>query len=80
MNNPVNSTDPSGELDVTATVAGSAIGFILRELGKALLGLMAGYLIADTLVNNPPASTSISIPENTKPETDEKEKNITIPP
>jgi len=80
LNNPVNSTDPSGELDVTATVAGSAIGFILRELGKALLGLMAGYLIADTLVNNPPASTSISIPENTKPEIDEKEKNITIPP
>ena len=79
MNNPVNSTDPSGELDVTATVAGSAIGFILRELGKALLGLKAGYLIAE-LVNNPPTSPSISIPENTKPETDEKEKDITIPP
>jgi len=43
------------------------------------LGLKAGYLIAE-LVNNPPTSPSISIPENTKPETDEKEKNITIPP
>ena len=81
LNNPVNCTDPSGKLAATATVAGSAIGFILLELGKALLGLLAGYLIADTLVNNPPASPSISIPENTKPETDEKEKDIapTIP-
>ena len=81
LNNPINCTDPSGKLAVTATVAGSAIGFVLLELGKALLGLLAGYLIADTLVNNPPASPSISIPENTKPETDEKEKDIapTIP-
>ena len=50
LNNPVNRTDPLGKLAATATVAGSAIGFVLWELGKTLLGLLAGYLIADTLI------------------------------
>lgn len=66
-------------MDVTATVAGSAIRFVFWEFGKAVFGLTAGYFIADAFINNTPASPSISIPENTKPKTDAKEKDITIP-
>ena len=76
-NNPVNRIDPSGEIAITATITGTAIGVALWKFGMVLLGIMVTYLIVDALVNSP----SISLPSNAKPKTDAKEKDIapTIP-
>ena len=76
-NNPVNRIDPSGEIAITATITGTAIGVALWKFGMVLLGIMVTYLIVDALVNSP----SISLPSNAKPKTDTKEKDIapTIP-
>ena len=78
-NNPVNKYDPTGKFALTAILTG---GIALGKIAGAVIGLVGAFVVADIIVNNPPASPSLSLPKfNIKPKTESKEKDIapTIP-
>ena len=79
-NNPVDRYDPNGEGFFTATICGIAVW----KLGVAFAGLVTTYIIADSIVKNPPVFPPISLPKiEIKPKTEtkekDKEKTITVP-
>ena len=72
-NNPVNKFDPTGDFALTATLGGAA----LWKIGAAVVGLIASCLAIDTIVKNPPAIPSFSLPKfDAKPKTDSETKDI----
>ena len=86
LNNPVNKFDPTGGFAITAVATATLGGIALWKIGVAVIGtIVAGaitYVAMDTLVKNPPAMPSLSLPKaDVKPKADskEKEKDIAIP-
>ena len=72
-NNPVNKFDPTGDFAITATLGGAA----LFKIGAAVVGLLASFFAIDTLVKDPPAIPSFSLPKfDAKPKTDSETKDI----
>lgn len=76
-NNPIHCYDPIGEFFLAATIGGIAVW----EFGLLIMGAVAIYLAADTLVKNPPVLPQISLPKiDVKPKAEANTKPKDIAP